>query len=513
METVEEPPIEPYLDNWYEAANAQIDRGEDAEPIYEGVSEKQMVSSQVVYERSVCGAFWLFPTQILKAWKHKTGHIPKPGEAVFRDSRHSGFCKEAALLINRGIMPDPLVMAKSLTNERILELGGFTYILEHMWHCFCLTSSTHHIDLLVDEWRKRQFTEIASAAIDHASDGDLNAVIMEIGEKSKTLLKTDVKATQFSTNEIFQRMDSIGKDVENELVPTSFPELQTLCGGFPRGQISVVGAPPGYGKTIFLMQEIEAFMLADLTVFAFLLESTEKQFYERWCQRRGVHGKVFKPGGTNTQADRDLIWGASEMLDKSKHNLFGVWRGGYTALEITAITEELMTTTGRKPDLIVVDTLNRMNTHLERETSFSYAGISTNLQILNDLAAKTNATLLIGAQLDKKNISDSFRSGSRVPTLNAFKGGTIGEQAKVAIVLHADDQEMLNNQMPVVEQKLVCVKSNDGGSGWTPSLIFKPLTKIIVDTPDNRRMNSKHFDMFSKHYNINTTRKDNKEIQ
>src|SRR5690606_35860444 len=98
---------------------------------------------------------------------------------------------------------------------------------------------------------------------------------------------------------------------------------------------------------------------------------------------------------------------------------------------------------------------------------------------------------------------------SRFPGIGAFRGGVVTEYAKVVIILHKDEQEMLKANQPVVEQHIVICKANDGASGAIQSLFLKPFAMHIEDGDIKDRLRFREH-LEALHFDINTPRKDMK---
>ena len=457
-------------------------------------------------ERALCSFFFCQPRQTLELWQSMTASIgvDKPGQraadVLIQDERHRMFIRTVLEMIKAGY--DEITffdMVKNFaTPERIEKMGGVPYLTRHS--DFALVGGVnlrHHIEQLVDRYRLRKFQEIAENALYVAVDGkSLNGVIDDIAQRTKTLLKANTAVLTPTIDVCLDAMERLTmEEGDDGTIPSSFRHLAENVGNHRRTYMWLVGAPPGNGKTAFAMQEIQCALEHGFTVDAFLMESSFDQFMERYLMRNfAIRGGKFK-SKFFTKDERAAIMTGAENLQKFEGRFHMAPPMSYNASQIDALIQERKQKTGTPCDLIVVDHLDKMAASRKDVGVASFDSTKENVQALSNIAARENAALLLLSQLSVSAIRDSFQKNSRIPTLGAFRGGTSTEYAKVCLILFKDEQEMLKNDSPVVEQEIVICKANDGNSGTIPSLFIKPLAMHIEDAASVERAKyQRHFE-------------------
>lgn len=439
------------------------------------------------FERSVCGAFFYHPAEMIEQWRILTAGIHEPGKAVITRERHRAFIRRILAMIKAGLPIDPISFHKHSTLEERDACGGMGYVCEHGRYYFSLQSSRHHLSLLVDDYRRRALIEVTEKVAGKVAVGaDVNAAIAELAEKTKSLLRSNNTMQSMDYNTVADIMESLIKPEAVTTVPSFFRAVAETAGDYQRGQISLIGGPSGTGKTAHAMQEIEHFLGKGLVVDAFLMESSQEQFVSRALSRRRlIHGRRII-NRSFTQDDTRAMFSEIEELAKFENQLYMAPRALYSALDIAAMVQERKQRTGQPCDAIVVDYLGRMKACNPKHSATEYDAIHENVAHLWNLAAQENAALILYSQLTMEAVRHSFHGSSKVPSIGAFKGGAPTEAAKMALILYKDEQDMLAGPQ-VVEQKLVICKANDGGTGVVHSLFLKPYAMHIEDTCDHDR--------------------------
>jgi replicative DNA helicase len=297
-------------------------------------------------------------------------------------------------------------------------------------------------------------------------------------------------------NDEIDRM--ITEEATGDDIPTSFRAFAEHVGEYKRGQITLVGAPPGFGKTAWAMQEIQSALTAGFVVDAFLMESSKAQFSERWVMRNGaVTGGKFKRK-SYTQDDFKAISDCMAMLNKFENQFYMAPMENYTVAAIDALIQARKTNTGQPCDFIVIDHLDCLSVKREKGQG-QYEAMKDAVLQLRGMAARENAAMLLMGQLNVDAVKNTVGQANKFPTLDAFRGGTPVEAAKVVVILNKDKQVMLDGS-PVVEQQIVICKANDGNTGYIRSLFLKPFAMHIEDVGNNRQhyakwLNALKFDM------------------
>ena len=251
---------------------------------------------------------------------------------------------------------------------------------------------------------------------------------------------------------------------------TGFSELDKLTGGLFGGEILVIGARPGTGKTAIALELTRHFMDAGKAGLFASLEMSDTQLANRMIAAYGgINGMRLRQAETLTEAEWDVIADAV----------------GYMSNQRLWISERVRTVDQLRDDLLkarekwggldfaVVDYIQLMggnSTSGRMENRNQEVGkISRELKIL---AVEQNIVLIVLSQLN--------REGTERPTINQLReSGQIEQDADMIMLLYsptkADDvrpQEMVEQwrRMTARGSRLVeCIlaKARNGMNGVT----------------------------------------------
>lgn len=446
-------------------------------------------------ERTVCASFLYHPNEMARLWAAAVSGIENPGKALIRDERHrrliGKILEYRRAMISRTNNPDPEMDFMGFLHftgrDAWADMGGSEYITGHDAFFWSLHHTKQALKRLIDNFRVTSFQLLLEDAMESVNDqADLSAVIVSVTEKSRALLKADAEMITPTAEVCNNELDRKITEEDNSMdIPTTFREFAKYVGEYQRGQITLVGAPPGNGKTAWAMQEIETSVIAGFTADAFLMESSFRQFSDRWIMRNyAIRGSRFKTKSFTHEEMKALNDGMGQ-LTKFENRLFYAPMANYSVAKIDAMIQARKAATGLPCDLIVIDHLDTMAIDKQPGQS-SYEARQDMMLGISDLAIRENAAVLLLSQLSVDAIRNSIGQSNKFPTIDAFRGGTPTEKAKVVVILNKDKQAMLDNN-PVVEQQIVICKANDGQTGYIRSLFLKPFAMHIEDVSSMQR--------------------------
>jgi replicative DNA helicase len=281
-------------------------------------------------------------------------------------------------------------------------------------------------------------------------------------------------------------------------VPTGFKELDQMCFGLHPGQMIVVAARPGMGKTSIALNFIEAALFnkhgKPHPTLLFSLEMPSRELAMRLlCSRaRAKLGKI-REGLMKPEDKKNIVDAVSEYKDMP---LLIDDQGGQTILEIRAKARRIahqQNSRGNPLALIVIDYLQLINgtdSRVSREQQIAEASRS-----IKAMAKEFNLPVIALAQLNRKSEDEN-----RAPRISDLReSGSIEQDADMVLLIDrvrkagakkkahgqgADDEpeaeELLtvNGNGNVVARTLIVAKQRNGPTGEVPLHFFRDLTRF-----------------------------------
>ena len=250
---------------------------------------------------------------------------------------------------------------------------------------------------------------------------------LTISQSSSTQLVLHSPTSQDSLNEYQRRI--LG-ETRDETLKTGYTAFDILTKGLRKGEICVIGARTGVGKSNFIIGPIRTFCQSGKRV---LLASTEMSFDQVWSR---------------------YIATLPSSEDFKSHQFFVL--DDFTP-DIERIEEALRQA---NPDLLVFDHINHVGT--------DYHFLSKFMSGLKELARRFNIPMIVTAQLNRS--ADYIDQGQRVePRLSMVQGSDqIGQMA--ALVLLLNEKRVVND---MTEIDGIVVKNRHGDRGLIQFGLFK----------------------------------------
>lgn len=270
-------------------------------------------------------------------------------------------------------------------------------------------------------------------------------------------IKEVIKETIKHLETLYQRGDLITG------IPTGFYELDRLTAGLQRGDLIILAARPGMGKTALALNIVcNAVKQTKLGAAIFSLEMSKEQLVSRMiCAEGKVNFQKFRTGQLEPQEWQRVISGASIL---SELPIFIDDTTGINILEVKAKARKVMK---EMPlGLVVIDYLQLMKSlerkeRREQEISEISAGLKA-------LAKELNVPLLALSQLNRKV---EERPDKRPQLADLRESGALEQDADVILFIYRD--EVYNKETPEKGiAEIIIGKQRNGPSGVTIKLAY-----------------------------------------
>lgn len=420
----------------------------------------------------------------------------------FKENENHRVIFDAMLrLYNRGIPVDMQTLVNELIVSKDLETaGGTDYLIELSDSIVTFENFDNYVKIVQDQSILRRFL----STIDKISSDYYNKEVESISDFLAESEKRITEVTEKRRVGDFQRADEVALNLSKEIAklkaatsddqttgtPTGFPGLNVLTHGFQPGELIVLAARPGVGKTALSLNLAYNAAAHDVPVAYFSLEMPATMLFKRLVSADSdVKFNTLITGYGLNQNVRLRLQQSCEYLSHKKIYIDDT--AGIKLLDLVAKCRKLK---AKEPDLglIVVDYIGLVTTSTKTKAESRQLEVQLISQTLKKLALDLKVPVIGVAQLNR-NVEQ--RGG--VPQLSDLReSGSIEQDADVVLMLHEtklvdentkSPKNVLNKQNQAVEQakqqvvkanndlKLVTlyVRKNRSGSPGEVQLLFK----------------------------------------
>ena len=411
-------------------------------------------------------------------------------ENFFRASHRIIFESVTDLCLRR-IPVDPIALADTLQAKGQLEAaGGKAYLAELADNTFALTNWHRHADIVKRNaiLRELVYASASIKALAYDAPDDLNEVVEEA---EKTLFNVTEKRVSSS----FRKMDVLLTDAFEEItklaeqkshmagVPTGFKDADNLFHGLRGGDLVILAARPGVGKTSFALNLAVNAAKAGTAVAFFSLEMSAGQLVQRiLCAEARVSLSKIR-GGFIQEGDWSAIADASNTL--SKLELYIDDSPGLSILEARAkARRELRHASGQGRGLIIVDYLQLMQppqTRRDGNRAVEVGEISRGLKIL---AKEMDMPVIALSQLSR---AVEMRGKKRPMLSDLRESGSIEQDADIVMFIDRsmDEMEAEQDGRPDLGTAELIVAKHRNGPTRDITLAFNPEYTRFMDYIDD----------------------------
>ena len=442
---------------------------------------RRMLPQNIEAEKSVLAACMLIQEAI-----EEVAPKLKP-ENFFRPAHRLIFEAMMDLYVRR-IPIDQIALAENLHGTGQLEAaGGKAYLVELGDSTYALTNWRNHTEVVKRTSILRELvfasTKINSLAYD--APDDLNVVV----EEAERIL---FNVTEKRVSSDFQKMDSLLTQAFEEItklteqknslagVPTGFKDVDALFHGLRGGDLIILAARPGVGKTSFALNLAVNAAKAGTTVAFLSLEMSSSQLVQRiLCAEARVNLARLRAGNVS-DTDWSAIADASNTL--AKCNLFIDDTPSLSILELRAKARRELR--GQENGLIIVDYLQLMQPATQRRDGNRAVEVGEISRGLKVLAKEMDMPVIALSQLSR---SIEMRGKKRPMLSDLRESGSIEQDADIVMFIDRsmDDIEAESDGRPDAGMaELIVAKHRNGPTRDIP-LAFSAENTRFMDYYDD----------------------------
>lgn len=375
---------------------------------------------------------------------------------------------------------DLLTVAANLASQNLLEeVGGEGYLAQIMASVPTALNVEAYGHLVEDMALRRRMLNAAGdvAKLAYDTTKPIQQVIEQseasIFGVSEQRMAGQMVPMKKAVDDFFTRIEYLHEHKDEPLgIPTGFNEVDRMLGGLQRGDLLIIAARPGVGKTSLMLNlGYNASFRHRQRVAIFSLEMGNEQLVQRFVSTEtGIEGQRLRTG---TLSDDE--WGRMSQvcLQMSEMPMFLDDSPSLSPLDLRVKARRIYQEHGL--DLIIVDYLQLM----QGENKDGKGGSENRVQeisyisrSLKQIARELRVPLIAGSQLSR---TVEQRSDKRPMLSDLRESGSIEQDADIVSFIYRDEMYNPDTEFKNIAE-LIIAKNRNGPTGKVDLFFDKSLT-------------------------------------
>lgn len=394
---------------------------------------------------------------------------------MFYDERNKYLFEAINDLHNEDIPLDSNVLKDELEKKKKLKLvGGVEYISEVVDSVISSANLDHYIDEVKENATRRNLINSATEIINDAYDNeDINSLIDDAERNILNVVKARTVSDFVPIHEILRRaqekLEALAKNKKAITgVETGFYDFDKITTGFQGGELIILAARPGMGKTaLALNMATYAATTTKKAVAIFNLEMSAEMLVNRMISAIG--GIDAYKLQTGQMQERDWKRYNEAMSQLADTNMYIEDNAGVTCAEIRAKCRRLANSK-EGLGLVVIDYLQLVSSGNKRIES-RQVEVSEISRSLKTMALELDVPVIALSQLSRS----AEKRESNMPMLADLReSGSLEQDADMVLFINRKDyyDAKKDQKEKIVPAELVIAKHRKGSLG-TIDLMFE----------------------------------------
>ena len=432
-------------------------------------------------EMSVLGVAFLNPMAMESIMENMSEDM------FFVDANKRVFQALSELYKNRTPIDITTVKNELDKQKNLNAIGGVEYLSEIVDSVATSANLNYYMEIVKDKATRRKLIDTATSIITDAYN-ETNGLTQILDTSESKLLNvvrtrktSEFKPITEALREAHENLERLSKNKSAITgLPTGFIDLDKATSGLHEGEMIIIAARPGMGKTAFALNlAVNAAMSTDKAVAIFNLEMSAEQLVNRMISAVGqIEGDKLKTGMLN---DNDWKRYTEAMSELSGTNIYIEDDASVTAPEIKAKCRRLASSP-KGLALVVIDYLQLVTTGGRVESR--QVEVSEISRAFKTMAMELKVPVIALAQLSR----NAERRESNQPRLADLReSGSIEQDADMVLFINRQDyfeNKTAENKSNIVPAEIIIAKHRRGSTGLFQLLFelnkscFKAYTNI-----------------------------------
>jgi replicative DNA helicase len=401
----------------------------------------------------------------------------------FANPAHGKIYEAVISLDGRSQRIDHLTLAEELKTRGVLaQVGGPTYLLSLDQQLPFAGNAVQYAQIIKDRSTRRSLVGVGREIMELAGQetGDLRELVDEaerrifnVAQKKRTGELKSMPELMEGALEMLEKMSTSATGITG--LSTGFVDLDNQLTGLHAGELIILAARPGIGKTSLAMNmALHAAKAENKSVGIFSLEMPATQLILRLLATAARVDMKKLRGGRLTQHDQEKLQESANELYNLK--LFIDESGALSSFDLRAKARRLKQ---KAPDLslLVIDYLQLM--HQSGRVESRQLEVSEISRALKQLAKELELPIVALSQLNRKV---EERKGGKPMLSDLRESGAIEQDADVVMFIHRDDGDEDDGAPPptrsVIPVELIIAKQRNGPVGSVDLMFLSEYTRF-----------------------------------
>lgn len=347
-------------------------------------------------------------------------------------------------------------------------IGGIDYLAEIVDSVVTSANLDYYINIIREKAIRRRLIETATNIVTDAYNEEEDLThLLDHSEQKLALVARSRQTSEFKTiadalREAHENLERMSKDRRSITgIPSGFIELDKETSGFHEGELIILAARPGMGKTTFVLNvATNAAMKTDKAIAIFNLEMSSEQIVNQMLSAVGqIERDKFKTGLLN---DNDWKRYTEAMSELSETNIYIEDNASITAPEIKAKCRRLANSK-EGLGLVIIDYLQLVTTGGRVESR--QVEVSEISRSFKTMAMELKVPVIALSQLSR----NAERRESNQPKLADLReSGSIEQDADLVLFVNRQDYfetKTADNKLNIVPAEIIIAKHRRGSTG------------------------------------------------
>ncbi len=397
--------------------------------------------------------------------------FPTVGVKDFYSNAHQKIYQ--AMLDNyiKNVAVDYITVSKVLeTKGELEEVGGLGYITDLTNYVPSAANFKHYADIIKNDSILRQIIDASQATINDAFESVDAGNVLAKAEKlifdiSQTKSRSSLEHIKYGVTEAIDMMEKLAIDPNaNAGVKTGFPTLDKITNGFKPGELIIIAARPGIGKTTLAVNfAINSAVKFGKSVAMFDLEMSALQVAQRFICATGRVPMDMVKGGTKDQSAWATLFETKKILENA--NIYIDDTTTITPAEILSKCRRLKAQSGL--DMVIIDYLQLMKAEKASKDGNRQQEVADLTRSIKLAARELGCPILLLSQLNR----GVEQRSDKTPQLSDLReSGSIEQDADIVMFIsdRADESVKEEDEDDAIDYTLVIAKHRNGMRGNIP---------------------------------------------